>query len=328
MRFSEHWQVALKGCIMGMAEVVPGVSGGTIAFITGIYTRLIAAIKRVSRLPVAMIFQQGFGVFWRHIDGNFLLLLGAGMLAGIAAGVLGISFFLERYPPIVWGFFFGLITASIFVVGRVVSPWNISQAFFFVGGAAVAYLLTQLTPGIQQHAGFLTLFLAGALAVCALILPGVSGSFILLLLGLYTVVIGLAREVLTSGSSGALLRLVVFALGCLVGLLLFSNALHWLLQRHYRSTMAVLTGFLAGSLGRLWPWRNPVLWVDKNSGRISHVVDGDLLARWSVLSETNVGAAQYHGDPWTPYVVLAAGVAMTLVVLFGQTQKHMPVQTL
>ena len=213
-------KIALRGLAMGMAEVVPGVSGGTIAFITGIYERLINAIKAVSRFPVKVWKTQGLKGVWSHIDGNFLITLAVGMAAGILVGVLGISYLLKTYPPIVWGFFFGLIIASVVYIGGQVKRWRLSEVSLLLSGAVIAYAITILSPA-QGSEQFLFVFLAGAIAVSALILPGISGSFILLLLGMYSIILHHAEKIVSMQSIGSIVILGIFMLGCIVGLVLF-----------------------------------------------------------------------------------------------------------
>lgn len=293
----------LKGLAMGLAEVVPGVSGGTIAFITGIYDRLLASIKRILGPEAWQTWRQaGFSAAWEHINGPFLLTLFAGMGSGLVIGILAISRLLESHPPVVWGFFFGLILASILYIGRQIKRWNGGAIGMLLLGTALAYWLTVVAP-LQGSESLGAVFLAGTIAICALILPGISGSFILLLLGMYTYILGSVRDLLSEPSLTGVLVVVVFALGCLTGLAGFSRLLSWTLDRFRDPTLAILTGFMIGSLNKLWPWRNVV------STRLNS--RGELVP----LLETNVLPAQYESTPFVVAVIGAVIVGFLLVFL-------------
>lgn len=243
----------LKGAAMGMAEVVPGVSGGTIAFITGIYDRLIDAIKGFDAGLWKAWRQEGFQGVWKRIDGTFLFTLLAGMLAGLVAGVFGISYLLEHYPVPLWSFFFGLILASVVYVGSK-SAFGLWQLLFLVLGAAVALGIVMATPSSGKEALWFV-FLSGALAVSALMLPGISGSFILLLLGMYSYVLPTVKDFLSSPDWESFQVLAVFGLGMLTGLVLFSHLLSYLLHHWHQQMYALLAGFMLGSLYKIWPWQ-------------------------------------------------------------------------
>jgi putative membrane protein len=263
---AEKITLALKGMAMGIAEVIPGVSGGTIAFITGIYERLINTIKTILGPDLFAAFRRG-GVrgAWREADGAFLLNLGIGMVAGIVVGVFGVTYLLEHYPVLLWAFFFGLIVASAIYIGRQVDRWQWRQITALVLGAAIAYYITVATPAQGSDALWMV-FLAGAIAISALILPGISGSFMLLLMGMYTLIIPSVKSALQTFDTQSLIILVAFGLGCLVGLATFSRVLSWTF-RHYRdTTLAMLTGFMIGSLNKIWPWRNVIATRVDSSG--------------------------------------------------------------
>ena len=227
--------------------------GGTIAFITGIYERLINAIKSVLGLEgIRALREGGLSGAWKAIDGFFLLFLVGGMAAGIIAGAFGVSYLLETYPEMVWAFFFGLIVASAIYIGRQVRPWNTSGILALVVGIAVAYWITIANPaGGNESPVFI--FFAGAIAISALILPGISGSFILLLLGMYQFILHqtLKEGVLENQEPAALITLGIFALGCLLGLATFSRVLSWTFKRYKNTTLALLTGFMIGSLNKV-----------------------------------------------------------------------------
>lgn len=299
----------LKGGAMGVAEAIPGVSGGTIAFITGIYERLLAAIGHVLDPGLLTLWRrEGLAAVWKQIDGNFLLLLGGGMVVGLVTAIFSITGLLEHYPPVVWAFFFGLIVASAVYIFRQVGQWRALEILLLLVGALVAYFLTVLNPlsGSEQ---LWMVFLSGAIAISALILPGISGSFILILLGMYPIVLGAMRSLL-SGDLSQLPIFVAFGLGCLAGLALFSRLLTYTFQRFPHPTLALLTGFMIGSLNKLWPWRN-VLTTRTNS-------QGELVP----LLEKNVLPASYEGDPLTLTVVAAILAGLALVWLLGRGEQE------
>ena len=232
---------------MGAADVVPGVSGGTIAFITGIYGRLIRAISAFDFGVLNSVLRGELAVAWRHVDATFLVVLFSGIGLSIYSLARLISYLLETQTLLLWAFFFGLILASSLVLLRRVVQWTILRISVLVAAALFAGGLGLLPPGSLPATppGF---FLAGFVAICAMILPGISGSFILLMLGMYEPVIGAIKSL-------SLLPLSVFTAGNICGLLAFSRLLRWLLERHAQVTMAALTGFLFGSLLVVWPWK-------------------------------------------------------------------------
>ena len=245
---NQYITVFLKGMAMGIAEVIPGVSGGTIAFITGIYERLLNAIKSFSPSLFGVLKEEGIKGAWEKIDGTFLVALFAGMIVSLASLVHLITWLLENYPVLLWAFFFGLIVGSAVFVGRQLSQWNITSIAALIIGTAIAYYITIVSPASPNEALWFV-FLSGAIAISAMILPGLSGSFILLLMGMYSYIFG-AIKALDFAIIG------VFGLGCVVGILSFSHVLSWTFK-HYRDvTLAFLTGLMIGSLNKVWPWRN------------------------------------------------------------------------
>jgi len=254
-----HLALILKGAAMGVAETIPGVSGGTIAFITGIYERLLESIGSFGVPAIQLWRAEGFGAFWRKIDGNFLVRLFAGMVLGILMGVFGMSYLLTNFPLPVWGFFFGLIAASAIYIGRKVEGWGIPTILALLLTAALAYWVTIATPA-QGSDSLLYVFACGVIAISALMLPGLSGSFMLLLLGMYQFILHttLKEGVLEQHDLGAVVTLGVFGLGCLVGVLTFARVLSWLFDHHRDLTMAGLTGFMLGSLNKVWPWQQVI----------------------------------------------------------------------
>ena len=250
-----YFVLFLKGMAMGAADVVPGVSGGTIAFISGIYEELLRSIRACTPLALVSLFRDGPKVFWRRINGTFLSVLFSGILFSIATLARLITYLLEHQSLLLWSFFFGLIMASILFIWRQLARKGFWEYLFLLLGLCVA-LASAFAPPVQPEPTSLVVFGAGMLAICAMILPGISGSFILLLLGMYSVVLGAV-------SSADFSLLIIFALGCAAGLMLFSRLLSWLLSRFHGVTLSVLTGFLAGSLVMVWPWRESTLTASK-----------------------------------------------------------------
>ncbi|MFC3606392.1 DUF368 domain-containing protein [Stutzerimonas tarimensis] len=257
-----------KGLAMGAADVVPGVSGGTIAFITGIYDRLLAAIAAVPQ-AVMHLARGRIGQAWKAADATFLITLLAGVLTSIFSLARIITYLLEEHPIPVWSFFFGLILVSVYLVGREVEQRRLSRLVCFAAGLLFAYWITVMAP-MQMGSGPLSIFMAGAIAICAMILPGISGSFILVLLGLYPVVLGAVRS-LDFGLLG------FFAAGALLGLVSFARLLSWMLKHYRDGTLAFLTGLMVGSLNKVWPWKETLTWRTNSAGEEVPVLQQNLL---------------------------------------------------
>ena len=293
----------LKGMAMGVAEVIPGVSGGTIAFITGIYEELINSIKSFGPEAIIGFKDEGLQGLWNAVNGNFLIWLLVGMALGLLSGVFGVTYLLENYPEPLWAFFFGLILASAFYIGKQIEKWNMMSIIGVIAGALVAYAITAISPTEGSlHLGYV--YISGTIAISALLLPGISGSFILLLMGMYTLIVSLLKDTLQTFDMAGIVTIGVFALGCLTGLLGFSRVLSWLFKNYKNMTMAVLTGFLIGALNKVWPWRNITAVLDKETGTIEPITNRQELMKFDlgeikILSETNVIPADYMGvDPW------------------------------
>ncbi|WP_348772518.1 DUF368 domain-containing protein [Pseudoalteromonas luteoviolacea] len=247
-----------KGAGMGAADVVPGVSGGTIAFITGIYARLLAAIKSVDLSALQMVLKGQFKEAWEHVDGSFLLAVFGGLITSALSLAKLITYLLEHHQQLVWSFFFGLIIASFVYIAKKVDKWQATHIASCILGAAIAYVITSMSPAEAQAQTWFY-FVAGSIAVCAMILPGISGSFILLLLGMY-------GHVLTALNNKEVVLIGLFLLGCICGLMMFSRFLSWLLSKYEQVTFALLSGFLIGSLNMLWPWKKVVTTYVNSSG--------------------------------------------------------------
>ena len=247
----EHIANFLKGFAMGVANVIPGVSGGTIALLTDIFERLINALKSFDVEAVRLLLKFKFKEFVQHVDFGFLLSVFLGVGVSIISVAKLLEFLFQSYPVYVWSFFFGLILVSVWFVGKSIGKIDVPAAVSFVVGAAVAFGLSVMNPATENTA-FWYLIICGAVAICSMILPGLSGSFVLILMGNYQLIMIYAVSHFDMGI------IVPVAIGVVVGLLAFSHFLSWLLSRYARQTMAVLTGFIFGSLGTIWPWKNPV----------------------------------------------------------------------
>lgn len=288
------------GVAMGAADVVPGVSGGTIAFISGIYERLLAAIGSFDLEAGKLFLQRRVKAFWQHIDGGFLLVLFGGIVLSVITFARLLTYMLVHHPLLVWGFFFGLIAASVIFIWRQIKTRGLMCWLLLFAGATLV-VASAFAPQVQllaeQGPRPLYIFGSGMLAICAMILPGVSGSFILLLLGVYPVILEAVVE-------ARLAVLATFAAGCMVGLLSFSRLLSWLLRRYHSATLATLTGFLAGSLAVVWPWRQVVQ---------SGVGGGEGVARLKLYWPADYG--QVAGDSQWLAVLGVMSLGLTLILV-------------
>ena len=287
---------------MGMAEVIPGVSGGTIAFITGIYEDLLNSIKAFHPRLIRIWREEGFQGVWQEVNGGFLFALLVGMAAGVILGVFGISWLIEHYPRGVWAFFFGLILASAIWIARKADAWRWVDWLALLAAAALAYYITIASPSTGSEALWFVL-VCGVIAISAMLLPGVSGSFLLLLLGMYTYVIESVKGLLETFALEYLWVVGTFAIGCLIGLAGFSRILSWVFKHYENLALAILTGFMLGSLNRLWPWKEVL------STRINSHGEAVPFLERSVLP----GQVE---DPQVILVVICAVVGFTLIWLF------------
>lgn len=282
---------------MGIADVIPGVSGGTIAFITGIYDRLLSSINAINFKTLKELKTEGLAFVWNKINGTFLVALFAGIAVSFVTFSKIFKYLLEHHPHLVWGFFFGLVLGSIYLVSKMVKHWQWQQIVAVILGTAFCFWLTILHPQSSNNQTWY-IFICGAIAICAMILPGISGSFILLLLGVYNAMI-------TAVSEMDLTFIATLGLGAIVGLLSFSRFLKWLLDTHYEVTIAVLLGFLIGSLNKIWPWKNTIeTFIDR------HGVAKPLI-------EENILPSAYD-NPQTLFVVLLVLFGVGLIVLLSK----------
>lgn len=315
--FPDYIIITLKGIAMGAADVVPGVSGGTIAFISGIYQELINSINNINLSLLKTLKNEGLKAAWKQANASFLLSL----LVGIGISVLTfskiITHLLETQPILIWSFFFGLIIASIALIWKQITKWEIISILALLLGITIAYYITIARP-VSSPDSYPYLFLSGFIAIIAMILPGISGAFILLLMGSYETVIGTInqlREGLTQMNmellSTAFLKLGVFAIGALVGLKSFSKLLHWMFEHHKNKTLALLIGFMIGSLNKVWPWKE-VLETRVNSH-----------GKTVPLIENNILPQEYIGNPHVFMAILLAISGFIVIYGMEKTAAHL-----
>lgn len=259
-KLTDYLLVSLKGIAMGAADAVPGVSGGTIAFISGIYEELITTISNINLSLFKTLKNEGIKAFWQKANGNFLLALLLGIIVSFVSFMRIAKYLLEQHPILIWSFFFGLILVSIYFVGKQITKWRPLTILAVIIGAVLAYYITSL-PSMAANNNPWFLFFAGAIAICAMILPGISGSFILVILGAY-------KTLSNAFHDFDLKKIAIFATGAIVGLLSFSRILKWLFKNYHNATLALLTGFILGSLNKVWPWKQTLTVMDDASGEI------------------------------------------------------------
>lgn len=294
----DYLLIFLKGICMGAADVVPGVSGGTIAFITGVYDEWLDSLKRCTPAVLLRLKNEGFVKTWRYINGNFLLALFGGILVSLKTLAAVVLIALDAYPILVWAFFSGLILASIYLLVKGLPAWKFNHWLAFIIGVAFILAISLMTPA-QLPGHWWVLFLGGFIAICAMVLPGVSGSFILLLVGLYPVFLNAINDF-------DILALASFGIGCICGLVIFSRFLSWLLASYHTVTLTTLIGFLVGSLYVTWPWKEVL------ETTVNH--KGETL----VLQQVSVLPARYAelsgNDPMVAYVLLWVVVGALVVI--------------
>jgi len=276
-RIKNYFTITLKGIAMGAADAVPGVSGGTIALISGIYEELISTISNVNLSLVKTLRKEGFLAFWKQLNGSFLLALLIGILTSFVSFMRLAKYLIEQHPVLIWSFFFGLIIASIFFVGKQITKWNLATIVSLIIGTFIAYYITTL-PSLASNSKPLFLFIAGAIAICAMILPGISGSFILVILGAYKTLSDAIHD-------WDFKRIAVFGIGAIVGLLSFSRVLKWLFKHYHNITMAILTGFIIGSLNKIWPWKKTITVLNEANGETVAFSDISNLGSLSVYQQ-------------------------------------------
>jgi Predicted membrane protein len=299
-KISDYLTITLKGIAMGAADVVPGVSGGTIAFISGIYEELLGSIKSINATTIKLLLTFKLKQFWERINGNFLLALVLGIGISIFSLAKLMTWLLVNEPIATWSFFFGLIIASSLMVSRDVSKWNISAIVALVIGIATAYMITVVTPASTPNTWWF-IILSGAIAICAMILPGISGSFILLLLGKYAFI-------MDAVSNFRINIIALFGMGAIVGIVSFSHVLSWLLTRYRNATIALLTGFMIGSLNKVWPWKKVIETYIDSHGESKPLVESNILP--STYQSINGADPQL----WQAILLCVAGFALIYVI--------------
>ncbi|WP_339839977.1 DUF368 domain-containing protein [uncultured Maribacter sp.] len=289
--------ITLKGMAMGIAELVPGVSGGTIAFITGIYEEFITSINNVNLKTLKVLKEEGFKMFWQKLNGNFLLALLVGMMISIFSLSKVIAWLLEEHPIPTWAFFFGLVLASVIFVAKSINKWNFLAIFLFIIGTASAFYITTLPPSTSS--GSLPfIFLSGAIAICAMVLPGISGSFILVLLGSY-------KTVLEAVNDKELSIIATFAFGAVFGLLSFARILKWMFTNYKDATLAILTGFILGSLNKIWPWKN--------------IIEIIQIGKKEIIIDENISPFAFTGDNQLTLAIVAAIIGFSLIFILEKS---------
>jgi len=301
--------ILLKGIAMGMADVVPGVSGGTIAFISGIYEEFVNSLNSINSKALKLLFQFKIKDFWTHINGTFLFSLATGILISIVSLSKLIIYLLENEPTLLWAFFFGLIIASVLFIGKQISKWNARVIIALIIGILASFFITIMEPTSSPDST-LYIFFSGFVAIIAMILPGISGAFILLLLGAYPTIIGAINNLRTGLAnsnyemvlqSGEMLA--IFAIGAVLGLLTFSRVLAWMFKNYHNTTLAVLTGFMIGSLNKVWPWKETVSTRINSHGEIVPFI------------QKNVSPMNYNGETQVIFVIALAIIGFALIYL-------------
>jgi putative membrane protein len=296
-----------KGLCMGSADVIPGVSGGTVAFITGIYEELLNSIKSVDKEAFQLLFQFKFSEFWKKINGPFLICV----LGGIATSLISLArlmtYLLTHHPIQIWSFFFGLILISSPLILRDIKKWNAGIVLSFLVGVIGAYLITILSP-TETPTNLPFIFLCGALAICAMILPGISGAFILLLIGKYEYMISAITDL-------NIPVILVFMAGCAIGILGFSRLLSWILAHYRFATLSLLAGFMIGSLNKVWPWKEVTLFRINHAGERVPAIDKSIWP-WDYLERTGQ-------DPLLVKAILFAAMGILIVVAIEKTAVYL-----
>jgi len=287
--------IGLKGMGMGAADVVPGVSGGTIAFISGIYEELLTSISNVNFGLLKTLKKEGFKVAWKQLNGAFLTSLFLGIFVSIVSLAKTIKYLLENEPILLWSFFFGLVVASIIFIGKQVENWNYKFLFLAMFGVAFGYIITIASSTTLTEINYLFLVFAGAIASCAMILPGISGSYILLLMGVYPIV-------MTAITQRDLTIISAIGIGVILGLLLFSRLLKWLFKKYKNQMLVVLTGLMLGSLNKVWPWKTIISTYLNSHGETKP------------LLEQSISPFSFNGDPQLIMSIVLAIIGFLLII--------------
>ncbi|WP_298901572.1 DUF368 domain-containing protein [uncultured Psychroserpens sp.] len=316
-QFKDYFFITLKGIAMGAADVVPGVSGGTIAFISGIYEELIESIDNLNLGVFKIWKQQGFKAAWSSINGTFLLALFSGILISILSLAKLIKYLLHNEPILLWSFFFGLVLASVLYIAKQIKSWSLSVIAAIAITSVLSYFITLAEPFASPDSSLYLLF-CGFIAIIAMILPGVSGAFILLILGAYETAINTVNNLIEGVTTGnfdllkdALLKFFLLGIGAVIGLKVFSKILNWMFKHKKNLTLAILTGFMIGSLNKIWPWKEVLKTRINSEGLEVTVLDKSILP------------TSYSGDNQIvlALVLIIAGFATILVLESLGTKK-------
>lgn len=316
--FPQYLLIFFKGLAMGAADVVPGVSGGTIAFIAGIYEELISTIDKLDLGFFKIWKKEGFKAAFKTYNLAFLIALFGGIGVSILSFAKLISFFLDEYPLLLWAFFFGLIVASILYIGRQIDRWGVGVIIAGIVGIVVSYYITIAEP-VHTPNSYIFIFISGFIAIIAMILPGISGSFILLLLGSYAVILGTVKNFVDGLITmdwalikTSALKLALFLMGCIVGLKVFSKALTYLFKNYQNLTLSLLTGFMIGALNKVWPWKEVLSYTENSHGKMVPLLEKSILPN------------NFDGDPQILWVIVIAIVGFLTIFLlerFAQTKN-------
>ena len=292
--------LSLRGMAMGAADVVPGVSGGTIAFITGIYQELIESLNSINLGALKILLKEGVKPFWKHINGTFFLFLFGGIILSIISLAKFVVHLLENYPVLLWSFFFGLIIASVWLIGKSIAKWNAGNIIFLIFGSTIAFYISIIN-SVASVESYWFIVLSGAIAICAMILPGISGSFILVLLGSY-------KTILSALKDSDFVLIGLFVIGCVIGLMSFARLLKILFEKYKEITIALLMGFMIGSLYKVWPWKVRV-------GDVPLVVHSDGKEDW-MMSNSLPGS--FESDPQVCMALICTVTGVLLIVLLDR----------
>ena len=288
--------LGLKGMSMGAADVVPGVSGGTIAFISGIYEELLGTISNINFKLITTLRKEGIKAAWKQANANFLLALFIGIGISVVSLSKVITWLLDNEPIPLWGFFFGLVLASVLYIGKQIEKWNVTTIIFAVLGLALGYAITVIPAAPAQDSNLIFLFFAGAIASCAMILPGISGSYVLLLMGVYSTVMAAVND-------RDFTIIAVVAVGVIAGLLSFSRVLKWLFSKYKLQMLATLMGIMLGSINKIWPWKETISTYTDRHGEVQPLLQKSILPN------------SYDGDPQLLYAIGLAVVGFALILV-------------
>jgi putative membrane protein len=292
----DYLVIGFKGIAMGAADVVPGVSGGTIAFISGIYEELLGAISSVNFGLLTTLKNEGFKAAWRQIHGNFLAALLSGIFISIVSLSKIIKWLLENEAILLWSFLFGLVFASILYMGKQIEKWNFNIGFLGIIGVVFGFVITILPATNTSDISYVFLIFSGAIASCAMILPGISGSYILLLIGIYPVV-------MTAVTERNITILSAIAIGVIIGLLSFSKLLKWLFAHYKQEMLVVLTGIMLGSLNKVWPWKKTVSTYLDSHNEIKP------------LLEQSISPFSFEGDAQLTLAIVLAIIGFAIILI-------------